>query len=333
MNRFVYILFFLLFSLPLSAQTDYLDPVRSLSNYKGELGEYYRNVIWLLNTGFQEKPYARYVVLPSFSPEYALSVEKRNGRCVLVSNTLSRTYWQADKKDVKLDTQSVVISRALYHSLGSLFRLATSQVQDLDGSGDGFDGVVYYFFSTDEKGRLLKGRKWSPANGTLMNQLVQVSQSAYLLSRGSNISEDALCEEAKSLLKKLHQRSKQAPEVYRKPVYVGAYRLGAYWHTSEGVKVDEPAYFPHGEVDTYIAGQLVYPAELKAKNKSGYVLCDFVIDKEGKVQRPVILKATHPLFGEEALRVIKRMPAWQPALIKGKPVESRYSLYIPFRPR
>ena len=67
MNRFVYILFFLLFSLPLSAQTDYLDPVRSLSNYKGELGEYYRNVIWLLNTGFQEKPYARYVVLPSFS--------------------------------------------------------------------------------------------------------------------------------------------------------------------------------------------------------------------------------------------------------------------------
>lgn len=93
MNRFVYILFFLLFSLPLSAQTDYLDPVRSLSNYKGELGEYYRNVIWLLNTGFQEKPYARYVVLPSFSPEYALSVEKRNGRCVLVSNTLSRTYW------------------------------------------------------------------------------------------------------------------------------------------------------------------------------------------------------------------------------------------------
>lgn len=160
-----------------------------------------------------------------------------------------------------------------------------------------------------------------------------MSQSAYLLSRGSNISEDALCEEAKSLLKKLHQRSKQAPEVYRKPVYVGAYRLGAYWHTSEGVKVDEPAYFPHGEVDTYIAGQLVYPAELKAKNKSGYVLCDFVIDKEGKVQRPVILKATHPLFGEEALRVIKRMPAWQPALIKGKPVESRYSLYIPFRPR
>jgi len=289
--------------------------------------------MWLLNTGFQKKPYACYVVLPSFSPEYALSVEKRNGRCVLVSNTLSRTYWQADKKDVKLDTRSVVISKDLYHLLGSLFRLATSQVQDLDGWGDGVDGVVYYFFSTDKKGHLLKGRKWSPANGSLMNQLVQVSQSAYLLSRGNNISEEALCEEAKLLLRKLHQRSKEAPGEYKKPVYGGIYRVGPYLHTSDGVKVDEPAHFLHGAVDTYIAKQLVYPAELKAKKMSGYVLCDFIIDKEGAIQHPVILNATHPMFGKEALRVIQCMPVWQPALVKGKPVDSRYCLYIPFRSR
>ena len=64
---------------------DYLEPVKPFSTYTGELGEYYRSVFSLLNTGFQKQPYARFAAIPSFSPEYAMSVEKRNGRYTLVS--------------------------------------------------------------------------------------------------------------------------------------------------------------------------------------------------------------------------------------------------------
>ena len=94
MKKIVFTLLILAFSFRLAAQTDYLEPVRSLSTYKGELGEYYRSVFSLLNTGFQKQPYARFTAIPSFSPEYAMSVEKKNGRYFLISNTLSRTYWQ-----------------------------------------------------------------------------------------------------------------------------------------------------------------------------------------------------------------------------------------------
>ena len=126
----------------------------------------------MLNTGFQQRPYARFVTIPSFSPEYAMSVEKKNGRCLLIANTLSRTYWQAEKGTVKVETKSVEISQSLYQSLGAIARLVTSQIQDLDGSTAGLDGVVYYFSSTDAKGKEMMGRKWSPMKGTLMERLV-----------------------------------------------------------------------------------------------------------------------------------------------------------------
>lgn len=140
MKKIVISLLLLTLSFRLSAQIDYLEPVKPFTTYTGELGEYYRNVFSLLNTGFQQRPYARFVAIPSFSPEYAMSVEKKNGRCLLIANTLSRTYWQAEKGTVKVETKSVEISQSLYQSLGAIARLVTSQIQDLDGSTAGLDG-------------------------------------------------------------------------------------------------------------------------------------------------------------------------------------------------
>ena len=90
MKKIVFFILLLTLSFRLTAQIDYLEPVKPFTTYTGELGEYYRNVFSLLNTGFQQQPYARFVAIPSFSPEYAMSVEKKGGRYCLVSNTLSR---------------------------------------------------------------------------------------------------------------------------------------------------------------------------------------------------------------------------------------------------
>lgn len=333
MKKIVLPLLLLLFSFRLSAQIDYLEPVRPFSSYTGELGEYYRHVFSLLNTGFQQPPYARYSVIPSFSPEYAMSVEKKNGRYCLISNTLSRTYWQAEKGTVKVDTKSVDIGMSLYQSLGSIFRLVTTQIQDLDGSTAGLDGIVYYFTSTDTKGCEVMGRKWSPAKGTLMERLVLVCQSAYLMSRGENISEQTLAEEAATLLKELKQRSKEYPDAHKKPMYVGIYLVGPRSKTLSGRPIDELAHFSDGTPEEYVAAHMIYPAGLLADNVSGYALCEFTIDKEGVILRPHILRSTHPEFAEEALRIVKGMPKWTPALVGGKPGDSNYTLYIPFRPQ
>ncbi len=176
---------------------DYLEPVRSFSTYKGELGEYYRSVFSLLNTGFQKQPYARFTAIPSFSPEIChVGRKEEYGRYFLISNTLSRTYWQAEKGTVKVETKSVAVSPSLYRSLGAIFHIATEQIQDLDGSSAGLDGVVYYFSSTNEKGKERMGQEVVSEKGTLMERLVLVCQSAYMLSKGGNISEQTLAEEA-----------------------------------------------------------------------------------------------------------------------------------------
>lgn len=332
MKKIVLSLLLLLFSFRLAAQIDYLEPVRPFSTYTGELGEYYRNVFSLLNKGFKQPPYARLSVIPSFSPEYAMSVEKKDGRYYLVSNTLSRTYWQSEKDTVKVETKSLEISSSLYHSLGAIFRLVTTQIQDLDGSTAGLDGVVYYFASTDAKGKEVMGRKWSPAKGTLMGRLVLVCQSAYLLCKGENISEQTLAEEAATLLKELQQRSKKEPDAYKQPVYVGIYQVGPQSKTLSGRQIDSLAHFREGVPEEYIASQMIYPAGLLAEKVSGYALCEFTIDKEGAILRPHIIRSTHPEFAEEALRIVKGMPNWAPALVGGKAADSNYTLYIPFRP-
>ena len=333
MKKIVISLLLLLFTFRLSAQIDYLEPVKPFATYTGELGEYYRNVFSLLHTGFQQPSYALFAAIPSFSPEYAMSVEKKNGHYYLISNTMSRTYWQAEKGTVKVETKSVVISLSLYQSLGSVFRLVTSQIQDLDGSTAGLDGVVYYFTSTDAKGKEQMGRKWSPEKGTLMERLVQICQSAYLLSCGGNISEQALAQETSTLLKELQQRNREEPDAYKRPMYVGIYQVGPRTKTFSGRTISEVAHFAEGTPEEYVASVMEYPVGLLAKNVSGFALCEFTIDKEGVILRPHILKSTHSEFAEEALRIVKGMPKWVPAIAEGKTADSNYTLYIPFRPQ
>ena len=82
------------------------------------------------------------------------------------------------------------------------------------------------------------GRKWSPAKGTLMERLVLVCQSAYMLSKGDNISEPTLAEEAAALLKSLQQRTKEQPDAYKKPMYVGIYQIGPRSQTLSGRQVE-----------------------------------------------------------------------------------------------
>jgi len=209
----------------------------------------------------------------------------------------------------------------------------TEQVQDLDGSTAGLDGIVYFFSSTDAKGKEQMGRKWSPEKGTLMERLVLVCQSAYMLSRGENISEQTLAVEAAALLKALQQRTKEEPDAYKRPMYIGIYPVGPRSKTLSGRQVEEPAHFSAMTPEEYIASEMVYPSGLLEKNVSGYALCEFTIDKEGVILRPHILRSTHPEFAEEALRIVKGMPKWSPALVGGKPADSNYTLYVPFRPQ
>ncbi|MGV3504380.1 MAG: energy transducer TonB [Adhaeribacter sp.] len=97
------------------------------------------------------------------------------------------------------------------------------------------------------------------------------------------------------------------------------------------VKVDQPASFPggEGELRKFIRANLKYPPNALRNGLDGTVLVQFVVDRNGKIWDP---KVANPLglgTDEEALRVVKLLPDFKPALKDGQPVEYRYTL--PFR--
>ena len=54
------------------------------------------------------------------------------------------------------------------------------------------------------------------------------------------------------------------------------------------------------------------------------MLIMFIVDKEGKIIDPVVMKGINPAINEEALRVIKLMPDWKPATNGGvRPMVAR----------
>lgn len=82
----------------------------------------------------------------------------------------------------------------------------------------------------------------------------------------------------------------------------------------------------------FIADNVEYPAECEEKGIQGRVLVRFVIDEEGNVTNPLVLKSVDPLLDAEALRVVKLMQQkWTPGQNEGKAVAVNYVVPFTFK--
>lgn len=88
---------------------------------------------------------------------------------------------------------------------------------------------------------------------------------------------------------------------------------------------------PGGDLQKYFFEFLHYPKEAVDNEISGNVLVSFVISSNGKVQDVHLLKGIGYGCDEEALRVIKEMADWTPALNGGKRVKCRVTVPVVFK--
>jgi TonB family protein len=97
--------------------------------------------------------------------------------------------------------------------------------------------------------------------------------------------------------------------------------------------VDEKPLFPGGEEAfiKYIATNTKYPAESVKNGEEGTVYIRFIITKNGDIEKPILLRHAYPLLEEEALRVVKSSPKWQPGKRKGKPVDVWFIIPVKFK--
>ena len=91
--------------------------------------------------------------------------------------------------------------------------------------------------------------------------------------------------------------------------------------------------FPNGleGLYQYLASNINYPSEAKAKNIEGKVYVTFVIEKDGSVSNVKTLRSPDPMLTAEAERVVRAMPKWKPGMQRGKKVRVQYTLPINFK--
>jgi TonB family protein len=97
--------------------------------------------------------------------------------------------------------------------------------------------------------------------------------------------------------------------------------------------VDVMPQFPggDGELLTFLAKNIKYPAEAKTKGLQGRVTCVFTVNKDGSISEAEVLKDIDPLLDAEAIRIIGLMPKWTPGKKNGKPVRVKYTVPVTFR--
>ena len=98
---------------------------------------------------------------------------------------------------------------------------------------------------------------------------------------------------------------------------------------------EEPASFPGGMQSfyNYINKNIKFPKEVKNGTINGKVLVDFVIDSTGQIP-PDEVKIKQGLCkpcDEEAIRLIKGSPKWNPGVQRDKPVRQRMIMPIMFK--
>lgn len=187
-------------------QKEHLEPARDFKQYEGLSKEYYGNVFPLLYKGFNDKPYVRYTSMPSFSREYAFSIEQTEEKYHIISNSLSENYWYAKKKEmVKTQTQRAEIGEMLYLKIGELFQLLVAQTKYADNDFVKCDGVTYYFSITDNSGRIKTGETWSPYGNSLLDRLVKICDKLYSLKEGNSMIENDLISEIEKLIIELKE--------------------------------------------------------------------------------------------------------------------------------
>ena len=63
----------------------------------------------------------------------------------------------------------------------------------------------------------------------------------------------------------------------------------------------------------------------------GKVVVEFTVNADGTLSDFKVVKSVSPELDAEALRVIKAMPAWSPAIVDGKTVACSYVLPVSFK--
>ena len=111
--------------------------------------------------------------------------------------------------------------------------------------------------------------------------------------------------------------------------------------TDNEVLTDEPTIieerqdctFPGGDqaLKDYVYGHLNYPVVAEENGVQGNVRVQFDVMEDGSVENVIVLNSDDPSLDEEAKRLIREMPKWNPGTKNGQPVITTMQYDIEFK--
>ncbi|MBK5722443.1 M56 family metallopeptidase [Dysgonomonas sp. Marseille-P4677] len=99
------------------------------------------------------------------------------------------------------------------------------------------------------------------------------------------------------------------------------------------VTVDKMPMYPGGEsaMHKFINENMKYPVAAQTAGIQGRVIVRFIVKSTGDLSDIIIIRGVEKQLDDEAIRVIKAMPKWNPGQQKGKDVDVYYTLPFVFR--
>ncbi len=97
--------------------------------------------------------------------------------------------------------------------------------------------------------------------------------------------------------------------------------------------VEEMPEFPGGMAEClkFLGKNIKYPTISQENGVQGKVIVQFVVNRDGSIVDPVVVRSVDPYLDKEALRVIKMMPKWKPGKQRNKPVRVKYTVPVTFK--
>lgn len=91
--------------------------------------------------------------------------------------------------------------------------------------------------------------------------------------------------------------------------------------------------YPGGEkaMMDYLRNHITYPQKACEEKIEGCVIVRFVVQKDGSIGDIEFVRSVHPLLDEEAKRLVKGMPKFEPGTVGGEPVNVWYTMPIVFK--
>ena len=99
------------------------------------------------------------------------------------------------------------------------------------------------------------------------------------------------------------------------------------------VAVEQQAEFPGGQAALmkWLSNNIRYPEAAAQNDIQGRVVVKFVVEKDGSIGKAEIVRGVDKDLDREALRVVQKMPKWQPGKNNGVAVRSYFNLPVTFK--